>query len=497
MSNLLPFKLESDVNDYVKGQLSALGLVKLVDFNEESGMSDYMKEALKGSAKTKNKTNYGIPDFHIEKYSVPIIIEDKLGSKYHILRNKAGIRLDEKAVKAYAVNGAIYYAQSMIASKKYDEVIAIGVSGDNAENIKVSVYYVFSSTIEPKEMTGYTSLGFVQSRESFSAFYRDATVTEEEKHRILVKSKEEILKHAKQLNKLMNNHNVGVDQRVVYVSGMLLSMQDVYDNDGNLVSEGLTPDALKGIKTEENRDSVIIVRHLREYLAAKNISADKKKIMLDSFSMSISLDAARDGIAENDKRVSDLLEKNSSVTKQIFVYLYEYVYKAIDMSNGALDIMAEMYSTFLKYALSDGAPLGKVLTPPYITAAMAKILDINKDSKVMDLATGSAAFLVAAMDLMIADANRAHGKGTKKAAEAIDSIKHKQLLGVEVDAKMYTLAATNMILREMAAHKFRKLTLSKRLKACMMTSKQIGSCLIRRSLTRITVCLSLSLALTI
>lgn len=107
MSNLLPFKLESDVNDYVKGQLSALGLVKLVDFNEESGMSDYMKEALKGSAKTKNKTNYGIPDFHIEKYSVPIIIEDKLGSKYHILRNKAGIRLDEKAVKAYAVNGAI------------------------------------------------------------------------------------------------------------------------------------------------------------------------------------------------------------------------------------------------------------------------------------------------------------------------------------------------------------------------------------------------------
>ena len=64
--------------------------------------------------------------------------------------------------------------------------------------------------------------------------------------------------------------------------------------------------------------------------------------------------------------------------------------------------MAEMYSTFLKYALSDGAPLGKVLTPPYITAAMAKILDIDKNSRVMDLATGSAAFLVAAMDLMIA-----------------------------------------------------------------------------------------------
>lgn len=37
------FKLESDVNDYVKTKLTALGLKKLIDFNEESGMSDYMK----------------------------------------------------------------------------------------------------------------------------------------------------------------------------------------------------------------------------------------------------------------------------------------------------------------------------------------------------------------------------------------------------------------------------------------------------------------------
>ena len=53
------FKLESDVNDYVKAKLTALGLKKRIDFNEESGMSDYMKEALKGSAKTKNKTSFG------------------------------------------------------------------------------------------------------------------------------------------------------------------------------------------------------------------------------------------------------------------------------------------------------------------------------------------------------------------------------------------------------------------------------------------------------
>ena len=210
---------------------------------------------------------------------------------------------------------------------------------------------------------------------------------------------------------------------------------------------GLTPDDLKGIQTEQKRDSIVIVKHLEEYLDQKDIDTDKKRIMLDSFKMSISLDAARDAVTENDKIVSKLLEKPASITKQVFVYLYEYVYRVIDLSNGALDIMAEMYSTFLKYALSDGAPLGKVLTPPYITAAMAKILDIDKNSRVMDLATGSAAFLVAAMDLMIADANKSFGKGTEKAKGTIQKIKYTQLLGVEVDAKMYTLAATNMILR--------------------------------------------------
>lgn len=76
------WKLEDDVNDYVKENLSKIGLKKLQDYNVESGMSEYMKEALKGSAKTKIKSNFGKPDFHVEKYKIPVIFEDKLGSKY-------------------------------------------------------------------------------------------------------------------------------------------------------------------------------------------------------------------------------------------------------------------------------------------------------------------------------------------------------------------------------------------------------------------------------
>ena len=66
MANM-KWTLENDVNDFVKKSLENIGLEKHKDFNEESSMSDYLKEALKGSAKTKNKTNFGKPDFHIEK----------------------------------------------------------------------------------------------------------------------------------------------------------------------------------------------------------------------------------------------------------------------------------------------------------------------------------------------------------------------------------------------------------------------------------------------
>ena len=103
----IKFTLEADVDDYVKETLKSLGLKKIEDFNEKSSMSEYLKMALKGSAKTENKTNYGQPDFSIEKYSLPVIIEDKLKNDKHIALSKDVIKMDGKSIRDYAVNGAI------------------------------------------------------------------------------------------------------------------------------------------------------------------------------------------------------------------------------------------------------------------------------------------------------------------------------------------------------------------------------------------------------
>ena len=60
---LKPYKLEDHVNDWVKAQLDRLKLKNQKDYYTESAIPDYLKEALKGRAKTENKTNFGKPDF--------------------------------------------------------------------------------------------------------------------------------------------------------------------------------------------------------------------------------------------------------------------------------------------------------------------------------------------------------------------------------------------------------------------------------------------------
>lgn len=450
------YKLESDINDFVKAKLTSLGLEKLKDFNEESAMSDYLKEALRGSAKTKNKTNFGKPDFHLEGYRIPIIIENKLGLKKLKAETKSGLKFDEKSIANYAVNGALYYAQNMISSEKYHEVVAIGVAGDDSENISIDVYYVFGASEKAyKKIEACNTFDFLENQATFEAFYKSAILSEEEKHKILISSQEELRIYAKKLNRLMHNHNITAAQRVLYVSGMLLSMQDIRDKDGNILGVGLIPDDLIGSKLEKSRDGKLITDQIEEFLKSRGISEQKYQLMLSSFSQ-ISKDEQCDEPMENDKEVAKLLSKPSSTNKQVFTFIYENIFKSIDGFGGHIDMMGELYSEFLKYALGDGKELGIVLTPPYVTKLMAQILGINSSNRVMDLATGSAGFLISAMELMIDDAQKQFGKGTTKANELITQIKQNQLLGVELNAEMYTLAATNMILRGDGSSKIEK-----------------------------------------
>ena len=447
MTEKMKYKLEDHVNDWVKRQFDRLKLKNQKDYFTESAISDYLKEALRGRAKTENKTNFGKPDFALTKYQIPVVIENKLSLQKLIANTKDAIKFDDSSIKNYAVNGALYYATGMIASGKYHEVIAIGIAGDCEDSVEIKVYYVYGSGEQSfKLIEGVSTLDFLENKQTFNEFYDNAVLTDDEKHDILINSQAQLQKYAKSLNKLMHNHNITASQRVLYVSGMLLSMQNVVDAQGNKIQDGLTPEDLKGIQSSTKRDGIQIVNQIKEFLTARNIPTDKQSLMLASFS-EISKDAQRDEKTKLDKEVSKLIDSDASSNKQIFTFIYNNIFLSIDAMAGHLDIMGEMYSEFLKYALGDGKEIGIVLTPPYITKMMATILGINQNSKVMDLATGSAGFLISALEMMIERAEITYGKKTSAAQAKINSIKSQQLLGVELNAEMFTLAATNMILR--------------------------------------------------
>lgn len=458
------WSLEDNVNDWVKAEFAR---IKQNKYTVESSMSAYLKEGLQEGAKMKRleleeagekeKGKSWKPDFQIELFNngkVPIIIENKLGAKKLVAANGDKLKNDIKSIKNFAVNGAIHYAQCAIMSKKYSEAIAIGISGDNPDNVSIKVYYVYGSTDETyKLVDNYDTLDFLENKKSFSEFYKAATLTEDEKHRILIDSQAKLQEYAKKLNKLMNNLAITANQRVLYVSGMLLSMQDI-TIDGE-VEVGLKPDSLNASNLNNKRDGDLIVNQIENYLTRKQIPQEKLSLMMASFK-EINKDTDRDTKTNLDKIVAKLLSEQSSINKQVFTYIYQNIFLSIDSMSGHLDIMGEMYSEFLKFALGDGKDIGIVLTPPYVTKMMSQILEVDQDSKVMDLATGSAGFLISSMQLMIECAENKYGKNTTKANNKIKEIKEKQLLGVELNAEMFTLASTNMILRGDGSSNIRK-----------------------------------------
>jgi type I restriction enzyme M protein len=452
------WKLEDNVNDWVKLEFAR---IKQTKYTVESAMSDYLKNAIQQGVRLKRheleeagekeKGKSWKPDFELETFDIPVLIEDKLGLKKLLGSSSNKVKHDIKSVKNFAVNGALHYAQCAIMSKKYDEVIAIGIAGDNAKNVNIKVYYVYGSTDETyKLVNNYTTLDFLESKKSFTEFYKSATLTEDEKHKILIDSQAKLQEYAKKLNKLMHNHAITAPQRVLYVSGMLLAMQDIAD-----IKNGLIPNDLKGINLDNQRDGDTIVTQIENYLKLKKIPPDKINLMMASFK-EINKDTDRDKKIKLDTIVGTLLPDLASVNKQIFTYIYENIFLSIDSMSGHIDIMGEMYSEFLKYALGDGKEIGIVLTPPYVTKMMTQILEVDENSKVMDLATGSAGFLISSMEQMIDYTEQKYGKKTSKAVEKTKQIKKDQLLGVELNAEMFTLASTNMILRGDGSSNIRK-----------------------------------------
>lgn len=103
------------------------------------------------------------------------------------------------------------------------------------------------------------------------------------------------------------------------------------------------------------------------------------------------------------------------------------------------DVMGIFFNEFNRYKKKSES--GQIFTPDHITSFMYRLIDVDKDDRVLDATCGSGAFLVKSMCNMMKEAG---GSSTKEA----DNIKKSQLFGIEFDREIFALACANMLIHK-------------------------------------------------
>lgn len=131
-------------------------------------------------------------------------------------------------------------------------------------------------------------------------------------------------------------------------------------------------------------------------------------------------------------------ENNKAVNK--FINNVIQISQSINSSHWrGEDVMGIFFNEFNRYkSKSDN---GQVFTPDHITNFMYRLINVHMEDSVFDGACGSGGFLTKAMANMMQESG---GSSTNEAKE----IKKHRLYGIEIDKRVYALAAANMMIHK-------------------------------------------------
>lgn len=413
-------------DQYVRREIEKFG----VRYDEQGSSHPEIARALKGASK-QGKSGIGKPEFIMQISDYLIVIEDKRDTDKLIKRNKDGsIAKDIPSLSGYAVNGAVHYANNIVTkTSSFDEVIAIGVTGDEeSHNIQPILVSSTEEGITEEILPELTNLQEFHPK-NINDWYSVNVLKEysKEQKRIF-----ELQNVSKELHEDLRNYAaLEGENKATVISAILLALNEE-DFDIKKLTGNKYPKKADGTedttKPVIDNDGMRILKSVKDYIASEGVMPeDKVSILLHKFSF-----------LETNVRLN---EKNETLG---FTPLRYFTSKLKDeviqhfKQNTDYDILGNFYGEFVKYGGSDGNGLGIVLTPHHITTLMTELIDVLPTDYVLDPACGSGAFLISAMNKMTKLA---------KNKDEIKHIKQHQLLGIELQEKMFTVATTNMILR--------------------------------------------------
>lgn len=212
-----------------------------------------------------------------------------------------------------------------------------------------------------------------------------------------------VIQNTYDLNELLHKYGIGEKIRSQFVGTCLL--------------------ALKNGLNYENLDTSQIIAGIREnlsHLLNNNLNKSQKIVLLD----------------QNVLNSQDVRELTKTQLQEIISTIKNNILPFInDESTQGQDLLNLFFTTFNKYV--GKTDKNQAFTPDQITQFMCHVVNVNRNSRVLDPCCGSGAFLVRAMTEAMDDCDTQKEK---------NEIKESHIFGIEYEDVAFGLSTTNMLI---------------------------------------------------
>lgn len=425
------------------------GLIYYKEDSYKSGINadKILAEAFINASK-KLTGNEGSPDYTIKdtKTELVIVIECKSDvSKHQTYDNlddyKTGLGT-VKEISDYAINGALHYATFI--NYAYD-VVAIAVSGVEEENYRCTSFFL------PKGK-GIDSLYLLENGEFNDTIMKPINYRElidehlgkfkEEKDKV----ESELKIYANQCNNFLRANHISAKDRAGFLSAIVLALTNKDSDFFKSVERAMPNPRIRKPYTEElgKKSIVKLWESLRDIWKDKDNLPEIKRKYLEEYYNSLLLT----NLLETPEGESKYFNFGDNILSRSAYSIYENIVLKME-NHPKVDIMGTFYTAFLKYAKGDAKDKGVVLTPKHITELFCDIAEVfldkklNEETKVIDICTGTAGYLISALNrmdhnidsLMISEEEKKRRK---------DIVRKQCLIGIEREPEMFALAYANM-----------------------------------------------------
>ncbi len=294
-----------------------------------------------------------------------------------------------------AIDEALQYADEINAAGKHRIRVAVGAAGEEDAGFVVAVRFLSADGWTPLRSHRQELTAVPTRRETELALAAsDGTTT------VSVPDESEFVDAAVELSRILRSAKVEAPLRPKVIGAIVMAM---YEGDIDVTADqaldSVNDLAEKGIRSSQD------------------LSDSAKELLIDALTLTT---ADFDRLAPSIRRIVTILRRLN-------------VRSVLQTDT---DFLGMFYEAFLRYGYDNNA-LGIVFTPRHITRFCVELLGAEPTDRVIDVASGTGGFLVAAFDRMLAEA---------RGPASIQKVK-ESIFGIEINPTVWALSMLNMFFR--------------------------------------------------